>query len=476
MLRWGLLRRVLQVSLRNKIIGLLIALLTSFALLVMFQFMQQTTTLLEEQLDVQAVSTARYIASRSMDYVYRDDLYSLYALIRDAKDSNKNIRYIFIVNSRGNVLVDTFGGKFPKGLLEINHASQPPGGHLQIISTEEGLVRDWMMPIVEGDPGFVRIGMSEASLDQARLEIMERMLVATGVFLLLGIVTALLLANLIAQPFRNLIRGTEEIAAGHLAYRVPPPVIEDEGGRLILAFNQMVDKLEQSGAEIRELNTLRLGLLEKLFKAEEEERARVSRELHDETSQLLASLRVALRYLEESPNPETAKIRLQDLRQLLDETFERFRRFVAVLRPSSLDEGDLKGSLEHYAAEFERRFGIRVDLVFSGSPAELSAESAITLFRIVQECLTNVARHAQALRVSIVLSVNDVEQTLVIEDDGVGFDVAETLNRRAEKGNLGIFGVQERVRLVGGTCQIESSPGQGTALYVRIPRGARANG
>ena len=468
-----LVRRALQVSLRNKIIGLLIGLLISFALLVMFQFMQQTTALLEEQLDVQAVSTARYIANRSMDYVYRDDLYSLYALIRDAKDSNKNIRYIFIVDSRNNVLVDTFGGKLPKGLLEINHTRQPPEGHLQIISTEEGLVRDWILPIVEGGPGIVRIGMSEASLDKARLEIMERMLIATGVFLLLGIATALLLTNLIAQPFRNLIRGTEEIAAGHLAHRVPAPLMRDEGGRLIVAFNQMVNKLEGSAAEIRELNTLRQGLLEKLFRTEEEERARLSRELHDETSQLLASLRVALRYLEESPDLETARLRLQDLRQLLDDTFEGFRRFVAVLRPSSLDEGDLKGSLEHYAAEFERRFGIRVDLVCSGSPGELSAESAVALFRIVQESLTNVARHAQARHVSVVLSVNDAEQTLVIEDDGVGFDVEKILNHRAEQGNLGLFGIQERIRLVGGSCQIESTPGQGTALYVRIPREAR---
>ena len=218
---------------------------------------------------------------------------------------------------------------------------------------------------------------------------------------------------------------------------------------------------------------LRQGVLEKLFTTEEEERARISSELLVESSLLLASLRVALRYLEESPDLETARLRLQDLRQLLDDTFEGFRRFVAVLRPSSLDEGDLKGSLEHYATEFERRFGIRVDLVCSGSPSELSAESAVALFRIVQESLTNVARHAQARHVSVVLSVNDAEQTLVIEDDGVGFDVEKILNHRAEQGNLGLFGIQERIRLVGGSCQIESTPGQGTALYVRIPREAR---
>jgi signal transduction histidine kinase len=142
----------------------------------------------------------------------------------------------------------------------------------------------------------------------------------------------------------------------------------------------------------------------------------------------------------------------------------------------------LRGSLEHYAAEFERRFAIKVDLAFSGSPSELTADSAVALFRIVQESLTNVARHAQAHHVSIVLSVNGDdqdhlgEQTLVIEDDGLGFDVKETLSRRAEKGNLGIFGIEERIRLLGGSCQIESTPGQGTALYVRIPREARSNG
>ncbi len=479
--RIGMVRRVFQVSLRNKIIGLVIVLLIFFGLFVMSQFIQQTTVLLEEQLDLQAVSTAQYIANRSMDYIYQDDQFSLYALVRDAKQSNKNIRYILIVDRHGDLLVDTFGGRLPKGLLEVNHPSMAKEGHLQIIATEEGLVRDWIVPILEGDPGFVRIGMSEVSLLNARLEIMERMAIATALFILLGIVTAFLLTNLIAYPFRNLVRGTEEIAAGNLVYRVPPPLMEDEGGRLILAFNEMVDKLERSTAEIQELNTLRQGFLEKLLKTQEEERARLSRELHDETSQLLASLRMALRYLEESPNLETAQIRLNGLRQLLDETFEGFRRFVAVLRPSSLEEGDLRGSLEHYAAEFERRFAIKVDLAFSGSSAELTAESAIALFRIVQESLTNVARHAKAHHVSIVLSVNSGaqsqfgEQTLVIEDDGIGFDVEETLSRRAEKGSLGIFGIQERVRLLGGSCQVESTPGQGTALYVRIPREARGN-
>ncbi len=466
-------RRALQVSLRNKIIGLVIALLVLFASFVMLQFIQQTTVLLQEQLDLQAVSTAKYVASRSMDYIYQDDLFSLYTVIRDAKASNKNVRYIFIADGHGNLLVDTFGGRLPKGLLAVNAPRKSPEGTLQIISTEEGLVRDWALPIMEGDLSFVRIGMSETSLVNARLEIIQRIAVATAVFMLLGIATAYLLTNLIAHPFRNLLRGTEEIAAGNLAHRVPPPLMEDEGGRLIHAFNQMVETLERSATEIRELHALRQGLLEKILKTQEEERARLSRELHDETSQLLASLRMAVRYLDESRDLETAKARLRDLRQLIDETFEGFRRFVAVLRPSSLTEGDLKGSLEHYVAEFQRRFGIPVDLAFSGSSAQLSAESAITLFRIIQESLTNVARHAQAHHVSVVLSINAEEQTLVVEDDGIGFDVDETMNHRAERNNLGIFGIQERVRLLGGSCQIESSRGQGTSLYVRLPTEAR---
>lgn len=468
LLQVGWVRRALRVSLRNKIIGLVIGLMVAFGLFVMIQFIQQTTTLLEEQLDVQAVSTAHYIADRGLDYIYQNDQFSLYALIRDARQSNKNIRYIFIVDGQGNLLVDTFGGKLPRGLLEVN-PGRVKDGNLKMIATEEGPIRDWAMPIHGGEPGYVRIGMSEASLANARWEILERMAFAAALFIFLGIATAYLLTNLIAHPFRNLIRGTEEIAAGNLAHRVPPPMMEDEGGRLIHAFNQMVEKLERSAAEIQELHALRQGLLEKILQTQEEERARLSRELHDETSQLLASLRMAVRYLDESRDLETVQARLSDLRQLFDETFEGFRRFVAVLRPSSLTEGDLKGSLEHYVAEFQRRFGIPVDLAFSGSSAQLSAESAITLFRIIQESLTNVARHAQAHHVSIVLSISAEGQTVVVEDDGVGFDVEETMSHRAERGNLGIFGIQERVRLLGGSCEIESSPGQGTSLYVRLP-------
>lgn len=476
LLKIGLLRCALQVSLGNKIIGLVVGLLVFFGLFVMNQFTQRLTVLLKEQLDLQATSTAKYIANRSPDYIYHNDLFSLYALVRDAKYSNKNIRYIFIVDGSGNALVDTFGGSLPRGLLEANLPQKGIERHLQVISTEEGLIRDWALPILGGGTGFVRIGMSEASLAQARLEVIRGVAAGTIVFLAVGVATAYLLARVIARPFENLVQATEEIAAGNLSYRAPSPVIEDEGGRLTLAFNQMMDKLERSAVEIQELNLMRQGLLEKVFRGQEEERARLSRELHDETSQLLASLKVVLRYLEEAPNLEAMRNRLKELRQLLDETFEGFRRFITVLRPGSLDEGDLKGSLERYAAEFERRFGIIVDLAFSGSTSDLGPEVASTLFRIAQESLTNVARHSQARHVSMVLSATGDELMLAVEDDGLGFNVEEVLSRRIEENKFGLFGIEERVRLLGGHCQIESSPGQGTALYVRIPREASAHG
>ncbi len=177
-----------------------------------------------------------------------------------------------------------------------------------------------------------------------------------------------------------------------------------------------------------------------------------------------------MKYAEEARDSAEMELRLAEVRQVLDATFDGIRRLITELRPYVLDEGELGQAIVRYAQEFEGRFGIEVDLTIADVARELPGEVASSLYRIVQEVLTNTARHAQASQISIILNVFAGNINLTIEDNGVGFDVAKVLAERAENRKYGLFGIQERVLALGGSSQIESAPGQGTTIYVKIPR------
>lgn len=221
--------------------------------------------------------------------------------------------------------------------------------------------------------------------------------------------------------------------------------------------------------------------------AEEGERSRIARELHDETGQALTSVLVRLRALEDRVEGAGLRDELRALRRLTAQTLEDLGRLVHDLHPSALDQLGLVAALRHLAAEFMRTHGVAVDVHImnrggredggdgrdgrdrgpgrdeSGLPAAVER----TLYRMAQEALTNVARHAQASQVSIILDGRQGQVQLVIEDDGRGFD-PQALEHSAG-GGMGLRGMRERITLHGGAFKVESQPGRGTALFARIP-------
>jgi PAS domain S-box-containing protein len=215
--------------------------------------------------------------------------------------------------------------------------------------------------------------------------------------------------------------------------------------------------------------------------AEEGERSRIARELHDETGQALTSLLVRLRALEDRGEGAELRDELRALRRLTAETLEDLGRLVHDLHPSALDQLGLVAALRHLAAEFIRTHGVAVDvhIVNRGVPGDggegpgegdepgMPAAVERTLYRMAQEALTNVARHARASQVSIILAWRQGQVQLVIEDDGHGFD-PQALEYTAG-GGMGLRGMRERITLHGGAFKVESHPGRGTALFARIP-------
>ena len=219
--------------------------------------------------------------------------------------------------------------------------------------------------------------------------------------------------------------------------------------------------------EVRMSNRQLHALSQRLMKAQEDERLHLSRELHDESGQLLAALTVQLGLLERDVNhSQTTHERVAELKQTANAIQENLHRLAVNLRPASLDHLGLITTLQQFIQEFSRQYSIKVDFETVGMQEKrLPIEVETALFRIVQESLTNVVLHAKAARVDVLLSMTGKRVSAIIEDNGVGFIPASAMIEE----QLGLFGMRERVEMLGGTFTIESSPGKGATVKAEVP-------
>jgi signal transduction histidine kinase len=219
--------------------------------------------------------------------------------------------------------------------------------------------------------------------------------------------------------------------------------------------------------EVQSSNKQLHALSQRLMKAQEDERLHLSREIHDESGQLLSALTVQLGLLErEAGHLEVIDQRIVELKRTTNEIQKKLHQLAINLRPASLDHLGLVTALEQYADDFSRQYEIAVELEAIGmQDKRLGGEVETALFRIVQESLTNVALHAQATRVDVLINLRNNHVIAIIEDDGVGF----TPTSLTVDSHLGLFGIRERVEMLGGQLTIESAPGKGTAINVEVP-------
>jgi two-component system, NarL family, sensor histidine kinase DevS len=202
--------------------------------------------------------------------------------------------------------------------------------------------------------------------------------------------------------------------------------------------------------------------LRRVVAAQEQERQRLARELHDETGQALTSMLLGLRAAEEAEDEQTRRRTLASLRELAAATLQDVRRLALELRPKALDDFGLVAALERLVEGFRERTGLEAQFE-ARLDERLPHDTETALYRIVQEALTNVIKHARATTVSILITRKPASVTAVVEDDGVGF----TAEDRAD--GLGLVSMRERAALVGGRLTVESSKGAGTTLVAEVP-------
>ncbi|MCC6905362.1 MAG: GAF domain-containing sensor histidine kinase [Anaerolineae bacterium] len=221
---------------------------------------------------------------------------------------------------------------------------------------------------------------------------------------------------------------------------------------------------------LRQREARRTELLQRATNAQEAERKRIARELHDDTGQALTAIGLGLRGMKKMvlKNPAVAEQQVAQLEAITTHALEELRHLISDLRPSHLDDLGLVSALRWYAEEAGRRSALKVKVQAHGEIARLSPELETTLFRIAQEAVGNVIKHAGAERVTISLTYERDVIRLSIEDDGHGFDTAAVLKPDSRRA-WGLLGIQERLSLAAGEFEIHSTPGQGTRLEVRVP-------
>ncbi len=458
--------RVTSLSISGKILGMVLGITALLGLVVTMEVRAQLTADLGQSLEERGIAITRDLAARSADLILTQNTFALYQLLRDTLENNPDVRYVFITDPRGQVIAHSFPRNVPPDLLRVNHLHQGARWQTRLLRSREGLITDVAAPVFEGKAGVVRVGLAHRRLNQTVARATGKLTLITLLILVGGAGVSYLLTRILTRPIFRLVDAVRQVTRGDLSVQTPV-MMEDEVGELTAAFNAMTTEMARVQEELKRKEIVRGQLLQRLIHAQEEERLRIARELHDEAGQALTSMRMGLHLVAEADGvPEEIREQARELKALNSRTLENLRRLAMELRPPALDRLGLVTALEQYVADYGRRCGVRADFQVVGLDGKRLAPSVeISLYRIVQEALTNVARHAGASSVAVLLECREGEVVLIIEDDGQGFDPDTMMGN----GHLGLPGMQERAETIGGQMTVESSPGDGTTVFVEVP-------
>ena len=388
--------------------------------------------------------------------------------------------YIDIIDSNGVILDSSDPGRI------LNNS---PGGAEQTtpVVTESAYLATAPWSVVIGQSE--KEAMAPVHAMQQRFIIFGASAVVIALFLSWG------MARSLVKPIRQLTAAAENISQGNLSQPVPQ-LGSDEIGKLSRSFDTMrvalqdsllqiqtwnkeletkveerTRQLEESYREIARKGAAHEELLRKVLTIQEEERKRIARELHDETSQSLVSLVMRVEAIKAIPAGANDKLQamLLDMKNLTVKTIDNVHKIIFDLRPSILDDLGLLSAIRWYTGNRLEPLGIQARVEVTGEERKLSPPAEIALFRVVQEAINNIVKHAEAH--SVVLSVEFKESTIMIEveDDGKGFDEGAVSLIPDKAQGVGLLGMKERIALLGGEFRIVSGPGKGTHLTVEVP-------
>jgi two-component system, NarL family, sensor histidine kinase UhpB len=324
--------------------------------------------------------------------------------------------------------------------------------------------------IAIGNAAIIVIGATTWTILTRSFPLSELNLAASILLVIAGVGICIALSYLITwlalQPLSELRKFSTKVGEDpdldhkRFAPQNPDPETEEVAATL----QKLISRLEASNRQLKAITSQTIG-------AQEEERKRISRWLHDDTGQALAILILQLERLEKKVPDFEVEItsEVKTARQLAARTLGELRKIIHGLRPTILDDLGLIPAIRWYARSTLEEVGVQVIVDASEEPLDFAPELMITLFRIAQEAVNNIARHADAKHATVTLRRKKDEIYLAIEDDGRGFQVAGDTDEAIRNRHWGLIGIQERLDRVGGTMSLSSAPGSGTLLEVTVP-------
>jgi signal transduction histidine kinase len=282
---------------------------------------------------------------------------------------------------------------------------------------------------------------------------------------------SLLCLYLVYSSYRIYLEKMHQLEDNQQSLREAHDALETRVRKRTAELARSNEVLQVEIAERKRAEEAKQQLLLRLVTAQEEERRRIARELHDQMGQYLTALMLGLQSLKEpSAASSLAQARVGRLQALTDQLMQEVHRLARELRPAALDDLGLPTALRRYTEECSRYGGVSVEFHSHDFGAErLPPHVEVTLYRVVQEALTNVLKHAHANRASVLLEHRHDHLLVIVEDDGTGFDAEAVMAAPDAQCQLGLLGMQERVGSVGGILEIESTRGAGTTVFVRVP-------
>jgi two-component system sensor histidine kinase UhpB len=372
----------------------------------------------------------------------------------------------FLVDRNGRVIYHPDALMIGQDLSELQAVArlmrgEAKGALVTSDSAEEGMVIGYAKVTSTGwgliieEPWAAVVAPAQAPL--------RLILILLAIGLVLAVLVLLRGVGRIAGPIASLARQIQQVAAGDYNARVPLGTIQ-EIRELGQAFNDMLEQIARYRSGLRRY-------VAAITQTQEEERRRIARDLHDDTTQSLIAIGQRIELIRDSlDDRERAQAQLAELRHMVTETIVSVRQFSRDLRPLTLEDLGLIPALQFLVNDLAQGDSLHTTLEVSGTVENLAPDLEVAIYRIVQEALTNVRKHAKASRVSVRADFGQREVCITVEDNGVGFVMPDELAHLASLGNFGLMGMKERVELFGGRLEITSKPQQGTQVRVTFPR------
>jgi signal transduction histidine kinase len=447
-------------------------------------------------LTILASQSGQVIESSLRTAMMETDFSEVQRILNAVGDAGE-FRVVYLLDTDGKIIFAPHG-EGVGGRLDNNHPSCQPCHKLppdsrpnSVLVTEDNQrVFRSMYPMKNApecmachDPDEPIIGLLLTDIPFTKVEsalaadLRENLLWWVGTIVVTIVVVNLAMSNIVINRLQKLAQALVGFGQDQLSLRLPADD-PDEIGQLSEAFNNMSQRIEDEVDENRALSEhlytqskQRGELLKHLITAQEDERKRVARELHDDLGQALGALALQTEAIEQLINSDMDEAidQLNLTRELITDTTDRMYELILALRPATLDDLGLIAALQSHAERFLSGSGIDFQLNADDLTQRLEPEMETALYRIYQEALNNVRRHSGAKKVTISLTKRDGYLVSEIQDDGRGFDPGKLDSDENSPGGLGLLGITERVSQLGGQVEIISNPGAGTFIQLRFP-------